>query len=525
MSNRHVHSLNQGCDVGNHSRRSYSSSSNSNNSTSTTTSTSSTTTSVYKDTYLNESFLRLSTLGPAFAVDSNNVEFIREPNDFYEQLIEGVKRCERRVVLSSLYLGTGKQEIRLVEELVAACKRHPNLQVHILLDGLRGTRKSPHDTDPTKHVSSATMLQPLLQQFPDRVVISMFHTPNLNGILKRVLPQRINEVIGVNHIKAYVFDDNLLISGANLSKDYFTNRQDRYAWVRSSSALAEYFSRVIGTIGDLSMKLDVSGHVRLPTGLLDPVSDSSAFKQHAQQRLSTLLQPNVFHPINDDGSACSPTNSLEASAICNNKTWIFPTIQMGLFNIRHDEQCTSYMFESVPPTSKLYITSPYFNLTKNYLRLLLSGKPAMDIITCSPETNGFYGAKGISGVIPDSYAIIERNFLQRVKDTHNSARIKVDEYIRSKWTYHAKGLWITAQGQAVPSVTMIGSPNFGSRSCEKDLEAQIILITEDPTLQRKMDDERAYLWTHTQPANLELFKSRSIPLWVRIGVYLFGNFL
>lgn len=40
-----------------------------------------------------------------------------------------------------------------------------------------------------------------------------------------MLPPRVNEVIGVSHVKAYIFDDDVIISGANLSSDYFTVRQ------------------------------------------------------------------------------------------------------------------------------------------------------------------------------------------------------------------------------------------------------------------------------------------------------------
>ena len=32
------------------------------------------------------------------------------------------------------------------------------------------------------------------------------------------------EIFGVHHIKAHVFDNNVLITGANLSEDYFTDR-------------------------------------------------------------------------------------------------------------------------------------------------------------------------------------------------------------------------------------------------------------------------------------------------------------
>lgn len=47
-------------------------------------------------------------------------------------------------------------------------------------------------------------------------------------MLKRKLPVRWNEVVGVQHMKIYVFDDQLILSGANLSNTYFTDRQDRY---------------------------------------------------------------------------------------------------------------------------------------------------------------------------------------------------------------------------------------------------------------------------------------------------------
>jgi CDP-diacylglycerol--glycerol-3-phosphate 3-phosphatidyltransferase len=76
--------------------------------------------------------------------------------------------------------------------------------VNILLDCLRGTRGKEN---------SVSLLQPLLAQFPDRVQLYLFHTPLLHGLLKKILPPRVNEIIGVHHIKAYIFDDDLLISG------------------------------------------------------------------------------------------------------------------------------------------------------------------------------------------------------------------------------------------------------------------------------------------------------------------------
>ena len=63
---------------------------------------------------------------------------------------------------------------------------------------------------------------------PDRVEIRMYHTPNLTGLRKKYVPKRINEGWGLQHMKLYGVDDEIILSGANLSSDYFTNRQDRY---------------------------------------------------------------------------------------------------------------------------------------------------------------------------------------------------------------------------------------------------------------------------------------------------------
>lgn len=42
-------------------------------------------------------------------------------------------------------------------------------------------------------------------------------------------------------------------------------------------------------------------------------------------------------------------------------------------------------------------------------------------------------------------------------------RITLWEFIKPGWTYHAKGLWYTLPDQQKPSLTLIGSPNFGKQ--------------------------------------------------------------
>lgn len=86
-------------------------------------------------------------------------------------------------------------------------RRNPKLQLHILTDALRGTRETPNP-------SCATLLAPLVEEFgPDRVEVRMYHTPNLTGLRKKYVPRRINEGWGLQHMKLYGVDDEIILSG------------------------------------------------------------------------------------------------------------------------------------------------------------------------------------------------------------------------------------------------------------------------------------------------------------------------
>lgn len=57
------------------------------------------------------------------------------------------------------------------------------------------------------------MVQDLVTQFGSRFTLGLYHTPNLRGILKTVGPERFNEVMGLQHMKIYLFDDDIFLSG------------------------------------------------------------------------------------------------------------------------------------------------------------------------------------------------------------------------------------------------------------------------------------------------------------------------
>lgn len=77
------------------------------------------------------------------------------------------------------------------------------------------------------------------------------------------------------------------------------------------------------------------------------------------------------------------------------------------------------------------------------------------------QANGFFGARGVSGYIPDVYTLIARQFFSQVCKKGQDFRISIFEYYRKHWTFHCKGLWFYMPNCDFPVLTLIGSPNFG----------------------------------------------------------------
>jgi CDP-diacylglycerol--glycerol-3-phosphate 3-phosphatidyltransferase len=77
------------------------------------------------------------------------------------------------------------------------------------------------------------------------------------------------------------------------------------------------------------------------------------------------------------------------------------------------------------------------------------------------QANGFLGAQGPAGGIPAGYTLVASEFFKQVQSAGQEDRIQMAEFQKQGWTYHAKGLWYTLPGHHLPTLTFIGSPNFG----------------------------------------------------------------
>ncbi|GFR58042.1 CDP-diacylglycerol--glycerol-3-phosphate 3-phosphatidyltransferase [Elysia marginata] len=452
----------------------------------------------------------LSQHGPQFLINGDQVQVITEPAQFYQILKLKSRKAQRRITFASLYLGTGKLERELIADVREACLTNltsgrPDFEVNILLDYTRGSRGK---------YNSRSMLRPLMAEY-NGVKVSLYHTPDLRGILKKVVPERFNETIGLTHIKIYLFDDSFIISGANLSNDYFTNRQDRYILFNDCPELADFFNDLVKTVMSFSLSLTTDDTLRLdrdwkihPYKELD---DGLKFKIAASEKIQSCLR--LGETINDVQKSGVGTSRKEPDTV------VYPLVQMGPLGITHDEQALLTLLQTSQPMDNILLASGYFNLTEHYMSVILSESLAKySILMASPQANGFLGAKGLAGAIPYSYIYLAHLFYNRVSKLKQTDRIHMMEYTREGWTFHGKGLWYYLPSQALPSLTLVGSPNFGYRSVYKDLECQVAIVTKNKGLQEQLREEHVHMYSSSQNVTEATFQRRDryVPLWTRV---------
>lgn len=478
----------------------------------------------------------------AFPVKGKNVEVLDTPSQFYESLKSCIRSAKDRIVMSALYIGTGPLEQELLDVVAESLGSNPGLQALLLFDALRSTRKvraedgagSPSGS--TKFRSSTDMLTQMLLadsakwrsvrrlQHDNRIRVALYRTPDLTKGLERILPSRLNEVVGVCHMKAFIFDNHVLMSGANLSSSYFTNRQDRYILIRDCPDLADYLCELVDTIASFSYILDTEGLLQSNAVGIDPRSSPVLFRKELLNALKRLLDSHSKFggKYTHTSDLIDLQGGLWLDGQCAN-TWVFPTVQIGSLGIYQDELCILWMLANLPAGSCVHFASAYFNLTKEFQAALIQA--SMDkqfkIITAAPQANGFYGARGISGLIPKAYSLLEKDFYDRTcqrvtEDVFESNAlqspmnrkfgIQLFEYKKPNWTFHAKGMWCYLPHESnLPSMTLIGSSNFGFRSRQRDIEAQLFVVTVEPALRKKLQQETDSLFVHGQRVHGTVF--------------------
>jgi phosphatidylserine/phosphatidylglycerophosphate/cardiolipin synthase-like enzyme len=343
---------------------------------------------VESDPFLGPIHKILSTYSPSFPVSSKDTTVINTPSEFYDTLLSSIATAKHRICLSALYLGSDKREIDLVNAVDTALSKNPELHVLTLFDKHRGQRLDKLGQ------SSFNLFENLSKKYPGRVCSALYVPPcllspnaksaaedvvngkelyqesslltdigtNIRHLLREKVKGRAKELFSVHHMKAYIIDDVSIISGANLSDIYFTNRQDRYITFKNKE-LGDYLTAVVQTMSFGGQKAtqyafypreyehDKSIGISSPVFMdnenndffnvlpLKTVHTKSLNPEHDQiQTLYKLLDPNLtqyFHQRRQ--KRLKKQGDHNGAGQDDSDMLIYPSLQIPSFGIRHDE--------------------------------------------------------------------------------------------------------------------------------------------------------------------------------------------
>ena len=394
------------------------------------------------------------------------------PNEFHSHLLQLIRNAQHRVHLASLYIGpaasaAATEEHELLHALTDLAAYRPHVEVKLLMDANRALRPvmtTKHD----KPTSSAEAVFKCIQartpssQFSGKPCLLYLFNPSPRLL---VLPSPLNEVDGVFHIKCYIIDDNLILSGANLSQEYFTDRQDRYTWfTNGGGGLVEFYVELVNALCDYS-------HV------YDGVVNSKKKRRDEKDR-NDLIQrvSNLMKGASNDCATVFSTmdnNNDDPSVVA----YAIPTFQSpsSLMSSSNDVVLTQNLISSAAKEHLiLQLASAYLNPTRTLLQELAKlPNRHVQLLTAGPISHGFAPKHGLARKgdwVPQVFSTISKTLMQQ-------QQYDVLWYSRPGWTFHAKGMWITSPNiQHSLVAAMVGSGNYGYRSWHRDVESNVIMV-------------------------------------------------
>ena len=396
-----------------------------------------------------------------------SIRLLNSPVQYYNEILNGIRNSKIDIILCALYFGTEEQERVIIDEVESALIREKRLLVKIVFDHSRTLRKNE---------CSLLLFQNALSRFQDRVELCLYKMPVLNQSYWWV-PSPLKETLGVYHCKFCVFDNVAFVSGANLSKSYFTNRQDRYLSL-SGETFSNFFKEFFRVVRNAS-------HVLGGDGDLLPPNDTSTSTSILKQQLMLLgTSPSI---------TCS--DMIHELGAIEDDTYLYPIFQHFSIGVQSEmDRILDVLSQNI--WKEIVLSSPYCSYTPNLasaLRKASENGTDISIITCSRDAHGFAGAKGLAGVIPELHDI---SLFQLMKSLEDLSNVQTFVYHRPDWSFHAKGIWCFPRNRGLPVLSYIGSSNGGERSWYRDFELGFLLSTKNVRMKSQLWTELRQIQNH-----------------------------
>jgi len=408
---------------------------------------------------INQSLAFLNNLHK-ISLDEQSVDCLFSSKSFKEELLKQIKNAKHRIYLTALYLEADEAGSDILMALYDAKKANPALNVVVCIDYHRAQRGLIGDKNATS--TNATWYQ---------------EVEKAQGLGVKIIgiPVKRKELFGVQHLKGFIFDEQILYSGASFNNIYLHQgdryRYDRY-WLINNVKLAD------SMVSFLDEEILASKAVTLLNS--ETITPMNELKP-AHKVLTRSLKRAVFKYNGDRTS-----DRLAIAPICGfgaRSNMLNITIRNLLQSAKHE----------------VVIYTPYFNLPKAIARditALLKRGVKLTIVVGDKTANDFYIPEDkpfrTIGALPYLYETNLKQFALRHQACLSSGQLQLNLWKHEQNSFHLKGVYVDQR------FTLLTGHNLNPRAWRLDIENGLLIDDPKQQLSALIAQESAQVFANTQ---------------------------
>ncbi len=391
-------------------------------------------------------------------LSARDVDILLSPKAFCDKIFELIKQAKNRIYLSALYIENDTTGQRLFDALYEAKAANPDLDIVLLVDFHRAQRGRIGEAKTENNATFYCRRNELSQ-----------HNIEVYG-----LPVKVREFFGVMHLKGFVFDDDVLYSGASINDIYFHTRNryryDRYILIHNRE--------LANSLTEIVCWMKTNSKVMTPLNR-QPIPNTKSIKRQIRYFSSKLkrLQYNITPYIQD--------SSLH----------ITPVLGFG----RRGNRLNKAIIEMIRKAqNSIILYTPYFNLPSALKKALIKAMKRnvkVTLITGDKTASDFYihntAEFNVVGTLPYIYETLLRGFLIRYQSYIEKNLLSLRIWKHNDNSFHVKGI-------SVDNTTyLLTGNNLNPRAWGLDLENALLIYDKNGLLQNDFKKEHNCLIENT----------------------------
>nr|WP_291989016.1 CDP-diacylglycerol--serine O-phosphatidyltransferase [Candidatus Accumulibacter sp. ACC007] len=380
---------------------------------------------------------------PCIPVPTERIVTLSGPDEFRETLLALIAAARERILMCALYLQDDDAGGEVLAALYAAKAERPALQIAVFVDwhraqrGLIGSAKSAGNA--ALYTEMADRLGP--------------------GVPIYGVPVQKRELLGVMHLKGFVFDDAVLYSGASIN-DIYLHRQQRYRLDRYHLIISRQLADSLA-----GLMIDV----------LQPDPAVCALDTAHRPKTSSLRGAiaGLRRTLATSSYLVASSGAPTSASIGDGQVGVTPLLGLGA----RGNAVNALLLQLIERAERrLVLFTPYFNLPRPVRRAIdekIRQRCQVTIVVGDKTANDYYIPLGepfsTIGALPYLYEANLRRFCKAHQDAVDQGLLDLYLWRHEKNSFHLKGLLVD------DDYALLTGSNINPRAWRLDLENGLLI--------------------------------------------------